>query len=234
MNSSKKDAVWPIIGIYLCWILISYFVPYLNRLYNVRKINLWILPAFRMTLLFLITCLFIRLFERQSFSSGFNFRFQNIGKNILWAIVFFVIAGAIMMPLHFFVLKSLLRKSVEVSSAMTHGVVKSFMERLIEYIYIVYEGFVEVLIFIGFLLDRLVKKWGWATGLIVSNIGFALWHFNYWRTGLLEGSLMISLVFIMGILDSLCYMKTRNSLGPVICHTFHDSPNSIRILLGLM
>lgn len=230
----KLTSLWPVFGIFLSWMFITYTIPYANRVFDFRRINIWILPTMRMTLMLAVTYLFIRFYEGKSFAAGFNFFFKDIRKNLLWAVVFFFIAGAVVMPLQLFVIKPVLKKTVEVSSAMAHGVDKSFLERLIEYLYIVYEGVVEVLIFIGFLVDRLVKKWGWAAGIIAGNVGFALWHFHYWRSGLIEGGLMIVLTLIMGTIDSLCYMKTRNSLGPVLCHTLHDSPNAIRILLGLM
>jgi len=85
-----------------------------------------------------------------------------------------------------------------------------------------------------FFLDRLTKKWGWTAAIIISNIGFALWHFDYWSQGWLNGSLMIIMTFIIGVGTSLCYMKTRNTLGPVLLHMMFDSPNAIRILLGIM
>jgi len=220
--------------IYLSWILIDEFIPYLNRIFDFRKINLWILPAVRMTLMFLVSYFYVKLYEKQSFSSGFNFSFNKIGKNILWAFVFFVIVGAFAMPYQFLIVKPLTGEMKTASSVVSHNVVNPFVERLIEYLYIVYEGIIEVIIFVGFFLDRLAKRWNWPSALIVANIGFALWHYNYWRSGWLEGSLMIIMTFIMGIIISLSYVKTKNSLSPVICHTLVDSPNSIRILLGMM
>ena len=109
-----------------------------------------------------------------------------------------------------------------------------FWSRLIEYLYIVYEGIIEVFIFIGFLFDRLWKRWSWPLALLVANIGFGLWHYSYWSKGLLEGSLMIILTIISGIIHSANYMKTRNSLSPTVTHFLTDSPAAIRILLGMM
>jgi membrane protease YdiL (CAAX protease family) len=220
--------------IYIFWLLIDYFLPYVNRLYDFRSINKWILPAVRMALMFLVTYLFVRFYEKKTFSSGFNFAFERFGKNILWAFVFFVIAGIVLMGYQFLIVKPLTKKVIEASGAISPGELKPFYERLIEYIYIVYEGIVEVFIFIGFLLDRLAKKWKWPVALVVGNVLFALWHYNYWRKGWLEGSLMVILTFLAGIIVSLSYVKTKNTLSPVICHTLVDSPSSIRILLGLM
>lgn len=220
--------------IYIFWLFIDYLYPFLNRLYDFRSINQWILPAVRMALMLFVTYFFIRFYEKKTFSSGFNFAFEKFGKNILWALIFFVVAGVVLMGYQFLIVKPLTKKVMEASSAISHGDVKPFYERLIEYLYIVYEGIIEVFIFIGFLLDRLAKKWKWSVALIVGNILFALWHYNYWSKGWLEGSLMVILTFLAGIIVSLSYVKTKNTLSPVLCHTLVDSPASIRILLGLM
>lgn len=220
--------------VYISWLLIGYFLPLINRLYDFRSINKWILPAIRMAFLFLVTYLFVQIYEKKTFASGFNFAFQRFGKNIFWAFVFFVVAGVVLMGYQFFIVKPLTRKAILASGAISHEGIKPFYERLIEYLYIVYEGIIEVFIFIGFLLDRLAKKWKWPTALVIGNVLFALWHFSYWSKGWLEGSLMIFLTFLAGFIVSLSYVKTENTLSPAICHTLVDSPASVRILLGLM
>ncbi len=138
------------------------------------------------------------------------------------------------MGYQFLIVKPLTENIIQASGAISHGEIRPFYERLIEYLYIVYEGIIEVIIFIGFLLDRLAKKWKWPAALILGNILFALWHYSYWSKGWLEGSLMIILTFLAGLIVSLSYVKTENTLSPVICHTLVDSPASIRILLGLI
>jgi membrane protease YdiL (CAAX protease family) len=233
-EGEKRLNIIFVFGIYFIWILITKYLGYLNRLYDFRSINIWILPAIRMTLMLLIPYLYIKFYEQQSFASGFNFRFQKIWKNILWAVIFFLATGIVVYAYETFIVKSFVKEGVEASSGISHETVKPFMERLFEYLYIVYEGIVEVLVFVGFFLDRLARKWGWTAAIIISNIGFALWHFGYWRQGWLNGSLMIFLTFIFGVGTSLCYLKTRNSLSPVLLHTMFDSPNAIRILLGMM
>ncbi len=45
---------------------------------------------------------------------------------------------------------------------------------------------------------------------------------------------MVGLTFIAGCLISLGYLKTKNSLTPVVSHILVDSPSAIRELLGLM
>lgn len=220
--------------IYLTWIIISELVPYLNHIFDFRRINVWILPAVRMTLMFLVTYAYVKFYEKQSFSSGFTFSFTNIGKNIFWAVIFFAVAGGVIVSYQFLIVKPLTEKFIQASSGISEEAVRSFGERLIEFLYIIYEEVIEVFLFIGFLLDRLAKKWGWPLAIIVSNIVFALWHYDYWSQGWLEGSLMILLTFIAGVIISLCYFKTKNSLSPVICGNLVDCPNSIRILLGLM
>lgn len=220
--------------VYISWLIIDHFMPFLNRLYDFRSVNKWIIPAVRMALMFLITYLFVRIYEKKTFASGFNFTFQRFGKNILWAFVFFVSAGVVLMGYQFLIVKPLTKKVIHASGVISRGDIKPFYERLIEYLYIVYEGIIEVFIFIGFLLDRLAKKWKWPAALILGNILFALWHYSYWSKGWLEGSLMIILTFLAGSIISLSYIKTENALSPVICHTLVDSPASVRILLGLM
>jgi len=138
------------------------------------------------------------------------------------------------MSYQFLIVKPLTEKFIQASSGISEEAVRSFGGRLIEFLYIIYEEVIEVFIFVGFLLDRLAKKMNWPFVIIVSNIGFALWHYDYWSKGWLEGSLMILLTFISGVIVSLSYFKTKNSLSPVICGILVDCPNSIRILLGLM
>lgn len=225
-----------IILIYLSWIAIEELFGKVLSLFNYKVINIWIWSAVRMTLLFLVTYLFIKWHENKSFSEGFNFQFSKLGKNILWAVIFFVIAGAVIWPYLQFIVNPLVGEGARASTStqIHQNVVKPFMDRLIEYLYIVYEGVIEVFIFIGFLLDRVVKKFGWIWGIFLCNMGFALWHYDYLQQGILPGILMILLTFSLGVITSLNYYKTRNTLSGAILHTMVDSPNAIRILLGLM
>lgn len=234
MEKNKKPNLLFVFLIYLSWILFNEFTPYLNRIYDFRKIHIWILPAFRMTLMFLAAYLFVKFYERNSFSSGFNFRFKNIGKNAFWGFVFSVIAIAVGGSYLYLIVKPLTQKVLTASSGIPQEVGHTFWDRFFEYLYIIYEGIIEVLIFIGFFFDRLAKRWGHPLALIVSNVGFALWHYSYLQSGWLEGGLMIFMTFLLGSITTMNYIKTKNSLSPVICHTLIDSPYSIRILLGMM
>lgn len=235
MKGEKKEGNFLFIFlIYVSWIVIEQVTPYLNQAFDFRKIHPWLLPAIRMTLLFLVTYAYVKYYERKSFAEGFNFAFRNIGRNIMWAFVFFLVGGLVIMAYQMLVVKPLTAKVLTASSSPSAEPAKSFFHRLFEYLYIVYEGIIEVFIFIGFLYDRLARKWSLPMALIVANLAFALWHYDYWRQGWLEGSLMIVLTFLAGLITTLNYVKTKNSLSPVICHTFIDSPNSIRILLGVM
>jgi len=218
----------------LSWFVILEFVPYLNRLFDFRRLNENIIPAVRMTLMFLATYAYVSRIEKKSFAAGFNFSFRKIGKNIIWAFIFSWIALAVLAGYQFLIVRPLASKTVEASAAASEGVSEVFSERLIVYVYVVYEGIIEVLIFIGFLLDRLAIRWGWAGALAVGNLCFALWHYGYWRNGLLEGTLMVVLTFMAGVIISLSYLKTKNSLSPTICHFLVDSPMAIRELLGMV
>lgn len=180
----------------------------------------------------IVTWFYVSICERKSFSSGFNFYFKDIGRNLLWAGVFFAIAFLAEKVYHELVMKALIPEMFTASSSGGKAVTKHFGARLFEYLYIVFEGVVEVLIFIGVLVDRLAKKWGWTVSIVISNIIFALWHYQYWRMGGLAGSLLIILTFIAGSIVSLNYMKTKNTLSSALCHIFVDSPSAIKILLG--
>lgn len=216
----------------ISWFLITQFTPYLNQVYDFKSINIWILPYIRMTLMFLVTFFYILRVEKQSFSNGFNFYFRNFWKNLLWAVVFFAATYVLITLYEKLIVNPILHKGVTASSTGVEKSVKPFGPRLFEYVYIVYEGIVEVLIFIGFLVDRLMKKWGPTVSLIIGNIIFALWHYSYWKMGFLTGSLMIFLTFIAGVVISLNYLKTRNTLSSTLCHIFVDTPSALRILLG--
>lgn len=102
--------------IYLGWILINAAGPQINRLYDFRKINVYVVPAISMTLMLLLAWGYIRVYERRSFPEGFNFRFSQIGKNVGWALVFLAVAGVVLMGYQLLVgpLTSVLRYSRKV------------------------------------------------------------------------------------------------------------------------
>ena len=233
MTEKKNEikGLW-ILLVYLSWIGITAGFRYFLRLFDYQFVNIWIWAAVRMTLLLAVTYLFIKFHEKKNFAEGFNLRFHQIGKNILWAVIFVAAAGGVLWAFQNFIVKPIVGTAVIASSAPEKTSIPSLFERASEFFYIVYEGLVEVFIFIGFLVDRLAKKYGWTTAIILGNIGFALWHFNYWNSGILRGMMMIVFVFIAGIFDTLIYYKTRNSLGPAIGHTLGDFPHAIRFLLG--
>jgi len=230
----KKPSLFRIFLVALSWFAIQEFVPYMSRLFDFQKLEATIIAAFGMTLMFLTTYLYVRGYEKKSFSEGFNFSFKQIGKNIIWAFVFSLIAIAVLAGYQLLIVMPLTKKVVEASAVAPEGLSKALWERLVEYLYVVYEGVIEVLIFIGFFLDRLAKRWGWFAAVVSSNLVFALWHYSYWKKGLLEGTLMVALTFIAGTFISLSYLKARNSLSPTICHFLVDSPNAVRELLGMM
>ncbi len=220
--------------VYLTWILITELTPYANRVFDFRRIDPLLLPAIRMTLMLLVTAVFASRWENKPFFEAFNLTLRKPWQSLLWALVFFAVAIAVLAAYQYLLVIPLTQKVLIASGQAHEETVRPFAERLTEYLYIVYEGLVEVIIFIGFLLDRLAKRWGWAAAVIASNIGFALWHYDYWRAGWLNGSLMIILTFLAGSMISLSYVKTKNTLSPIICHTLVDSPSSLRLLLGLM
>jgi membrane protease YdiL (CAAX protease family) len=174
------------------------------------------------------------LYEKTSFSSGFNFRFRDIARNFGWALVFFAIAAVVLGGYQLGVVVPLTQRVLTASAGPAQASIPSLDERVIQYVYVVYEGIIEVLIFIGFLFDRLAKRWGLWAALIAANVAFALWHYDYWRDGWFHGTLMVFLSFLVGVITSLNYFKTKNSLSPIFCHTLIDAPNAIRELLGIM
>ncbi len=214
------------------WFAITQFTPLLNKLYDFRSVNPWILPYFRMALMFAVTWIYVSIYEKKSFSNGFNLYFKDFGRNLLWAVIFFGLVFMAEKLYQALAIKPLIPEMFTASSSGGKAVTTTFGARVFEYFYIVFEGIVEVLIFIGVLVDRLAKKWGWIFAIIFGNIVFALWHYPYWRMGWLPGTLLIVLTFIAGSIISLNYMKTRNTLSSVLCHIFVDSPSAIKILLG--
>lgn len=233
MRQEKGDVnLWKLFGIYLSWLAINELTPRLNQIIDLKKVNHNIWPAVEMALILPVTCAYVRYSENESFLSGFNLSFRNIGQNLLWALLFFSLALAVEAAFQFLVFMPIAQKMVVPSGAVSQEVIRPFLDRLVEYLYVVYEGIIEVLVFIGFLFDRLARKWDWKRALIVSNLGFALWHYNYWSKGRLEGSLTVLMVFIAGSIITLSYWKTRNTLSPLICHTLVDFPSEIRHLMG--
>jgi membrane protease YdiL (CAAX protease family) len=215
------------------WFLITEYFARLVKLIDIDAINPIVWAAVRMTLMLMVTYAYVRWYERRGFAEGFNFRFAQWRKNVLWAVAFFLLAGVVLFLYGRFVVERFVSSGVEASAATEHYEAL-IGDRIIEFAYVLYEGIVEVLLFIGFLLDRLERRVGATAAVLLSNVVFALWHYAYWRQGALAGTLMILFAFIAGSITSLNYLKTRNSLSPVICHTLIDAPNSIRELLGMV
>lgn len=229
--NEKSQSPLAALAVYVTWIAITALTPYLKHLYNFRALHPDVLPAIRMTLMLGITVFYTRVFEKRLFSDAFNLDFKRVGRNVLWAVVFFVVATAVVQGYERVVVRPVLGTNVEASGG-SEVAGPRFLTWLAEYGYVLYEGIVEVLIFIGFLLDRLARRWGWGWSLLVTNIAFALWHYPYLRQGWLVGSLMILLTFLAGVIISLSYVKTKNSLSPMICHTLVDLPSELAMLLG--
>lgn len=230
-NSKQGQLIWLFLLV-LSWFAITQFTPLLNKLYDFRSVNPWILAYIRMALMLAVTWAYVSLHEKKSFSEGFNIFFKNFGQILIWAVVFFALAFLAEKLYNALVMKPLIPEMFTASSSGGEAVTHSFGERVFEYLYIVFEGVVEVLVFIGVLVDRLAKKWGWIVSIITGNIIFALWHYPYWRMGPLPGTLLIILTFIVGSIISLNYKKTKNTLSSALCHIFVDSPSAIKILLG--
>jgi len=233
MTNITKTSLPGIMLVAAGWFFISWLTPMINRLVDLRSIDVWILPYIRMALMFSLTFLYIRQVEKKTFARGFNFYLRDFRKNFLWALVFFAITYLLVHFYQQWIVIPLLDKGVTASSGGMRGAEKPFFGRLFEYGYIVFEGVVEVLIFVGFLVDRLNKRWGPVMAVIAGNVIFALWHYSYWRMGFLTGSLMIILTFIAGSVLSMNYLKTGNSLSTTLCHIFVDSPSALKILLGM-
>jgi len=229
---NKKSQLFGLFILVLTWFAITQFTPHLNKLYDFRSVNPWILAYIRMALMLVVSWAYVSFLEKKSFSEGFNIFFKDFGRNLFWAVVFFALAFIAEKLYSAFVMKPLIPEMFTASSSGGEAVTHALGARVFEYFYIVFEGIVEVLIFIGVLVDRLAKKWGWTVSIIAGNIVFALWHFPYWRMGWLPGTLLIILTFVAGSLISLNYMKTKNTLSSALCHIFVDSPSAIKILLG--
>ncbi len=223
----------PLVAMFLIWMGITAATPLFNRVVDLRHINEWIWPAVRMALMLLATALYTRFGERRSFTSAFNLSFRKLGRSAVWAVVFFVVALVLVGGYERFILTPLTASKTASSLVIETEPVRPLAERVIEYSYVLFEGIVEVLIFIGFLLDRLARRIGWFWALFLSNIAFALWHYNYLAAGWRTGSLMMLLTFIAGVIVSLSYLKARNALSPAICHTLVDLSSEISPLLGL-
>jgi membrane protease YdiL (CAAX protease family) len=223
-----------IIAVVAAWFALTALTRYIPGVPALRAIHPILPAALRMTLMLLVTWLYIGLREHASFGLGFGFSFAKIGRDVFWGVVIALVAAGAVEGYQALIVKPLTRHAVEASGVREAAeAIRPFGARLIEYLYIVYEGIVEVLVFVGFLLDRLARTWKPVWAVPASNAVFALWHYAYWRQGALEGSLMIGLTFVAGAVISLGYLRTKNSLTPVISHVLVDTPGAIRVLLGL-
>lgn len=71
---------------------------------------------------------------------------------------------------------------------------------------------VEEIIFRGFLLNRIGKKWGIRTGIILSSLIFGLGH-----------SIFFLGAFVIGIVFCLIYIKTKTLIVPMTSHILYNS-----------
>jgi len=232
-NGRKPNEILYIGLIVIGWFALTWLGPYYSSLLPLRRIH-YILPAaLRMTLMFLLTWGYIRFYEKKTFDDGFGFSFRRLGRSLLWGVIIALIATAVLEAYQKWIVTPLTSQVLQASTEGPAETIPPFGARLVDYLYVVYEGFVEVLIFIGFLLDRLARRWKPGIALVAGNVVFALWHYAYWRKGLLEGSLMIFLTFIAGSIISLGYLKTKNSLTGVVSHFLVDTPSAVKELLGI-
>jgi membrane protease YdiL (CAAX protease family) len=234
MTEEERTNLPALLFVILCWFLITQYAGLLDRLFAFGQIHTYLLPAIRMTLLCLVTYAYVRIYEKRGFRKGFNFSFRKVGRNLIWALVIFALSFLAERLYQLLIVTPLTKRAVEASSGASRESIGPLFDRLVAFGYVVYEGIVEVLIFIGFLLDRLMKKWGVVRALLATNVVFALWHYGYLKNGWLEGSLMIVLTFVIGIIVSLGYVQTRNSLSPIIAHFLVDLPSNVRELLGIL
>src|SRR5512135_2113242 len=169
-----------------CWFLLTWLAPSYSRLLPLRRIHPILPAALRMTLMYLVTWLYVRFREKKTFGPGFGFGFHRLGRVILWGVIIALAATAVLQAYQAWVVTPLTRQALQASTEGPAESLPPFGSRLVDYLYVVYEGIVEVLIFIGFLLARLAERWKPWVALVSSNIVFALWHYAYWRKGLLE------------------------------------------------
>jgi membrane protease YdiL (CAAX protease family) len=77
-------------------------------------------------------------------------------------------------------------------------------------------GFTEEVLFRGVLQPIMESHWGWAAGIVLSNVIFALVHFITPLYALLAGLTGFYLGLALDVGDD------RNLLNPVFIHTFYD------------
>ncbi len=71
----------------------------------------------------------------------------------------------------------------------------------------------EEVFFRGIVLQKWGIKWGLKAGILSSSLFFALYHFRF----------DIISLFIAGILWSILYLKTRNLMNSILCHSLYNS-----------
>jgi membrane protease YdiL (CAAX protease family) len=215
------------------WFALTALGPLYRRIWGLAALHP-ILPAtLRMTLMLLLTWVVIRRVEGRRFAEGFSWTTARLARSIAWGVLVAAAATVVVAAYQALVVVPLMKQTVVASAAAEEAGRAPFWSRFVEYLYIVYEGVVEVLTFIGFLLDRLVRRWGPVRALLATNVVFALWHYGYWRQGLLEGSLMIVLTFLAGTVISLAYLRAGNSVAPTVSHFLVDAPSGLKELFGI-
>jgi membrane protease YdiL (CAAX protease family) len=72
---------------------------------------------------------------------------------------------------------------------------------------------VEEFFFRGLISQKWALKWGVKTGILSSSLLFAIYHFRF----------DIIPLFLMGVMYSVLYFKTRNLFTTILCHLFHNA-----------
>jgi membrane protease YdiL (CAAX protease family) len=81
---------------------------------------------------------------------------------------------------------------------------------------------IEEIFFRGLLLQRWAIKWGLVRGIIISSLLFGLLHFN-----------PVS-IFVLGLINSIIYLKTNTLLLPIIIHSLNNLAIVILELLSIV
>jgi len=181
-----------------------WFVQYMEKLdpasaailSAIIKFSIWVLPVF----------LLIRMAEKKNpfYYLGL---LSNVGKGIKWGIlisfglaVYFVVENAFIID---------------------NGA--DFNLRLHDWLNtIILVGFIEEIVFRGFLLRKYLELFTFWKANIVTSLLFVLIHFPIWLYKDMIGLFPIAISFIIGISFGFIYKKTRSLWSVIIIHSVYN------------
>lgn len=200
-------------GTVLFWVFALFMLALSVR---VPSVLLFDLPYEKTPLIYLI--ILTMLIVERTDVSAFGFKTKNMGKSLLFGLLFFVLLdGFAMLIFYFLVYASTNQMPVQTYNVAPFFLTLPFMTLCV--------GISEEGLFRGYMQTHLEKFYTVRRAIIIQAILFGVWHF-VWNLSPFDlfGMLQyVGITFLIGLLFGYFYSKTRNLAPLVFAHGLFDS-----------